>query len=69
MVAKEEGVNVGHVDCDKELQHWGERKPRVMKQMRVDIRVLVEDHKAWHQGNLDLRLKACRSVGDIFLFL
>ena len=28
--------------------HWVRRKPRGMAQMRVDIRVLVEDQKHWH---------------------
>ena len=41
-------ATLGNVDWDKEAQHWVERKPRSMPQMRVDIKVLVEDHKLWH---------------------
>ena len=36
------------MDWDKELKHWVRRKPRDMAQMRVDIKVLVEDQKFWH---------------------
>ena len=36
------------MDWDKELQHWVRRKPRGMAQMRVDVKVLVEDQKFWH---------------------
>lgn len=44
----QKALDVGHIDWDSEVQHWVQRKPRAMKQMRVDIRVLVEDHRAWH---------------------
>ena len=39
---------IGNLDWDKELKHWVRRKPRGMAQMRVDVKVLVEDQKFWH---------------------
>ena len=41
-------LKVGHIDWDKESKHWVQRKPKSMDQMRVDIKVLVEDHAKWH---------------------
>ena len=41
-------LEVGHIDWDKESKHWVQREPRSMEQLRVDIRVLVEDHTRWH---------------------
>ena len=39
---------IANLDWDKELKHWVRRKPRGMAHMRVDIKVLVENHKYWH---------------------
>ena len=39
---------IGNLDWDKELKHWVRRKPRGMAQLRVDVKVLVEDQKFWH---------------------
>ena len=45
---REEVSRVGNLDWDKELNHLVRRKPKGMAEMRVDIRVLVEDQKHWH---------------------
>ena len=45
---RDEISRIGNLDWDKELKHWVRRKPKGMAQMRVDIRVLVEDQKYWH---------------------
>ena len=39
---------IGNLDWDKELKHWVRRKPRSMAQMRVEMKVLMEDQKFWH---------------------
>ena len=44
---REEVSRIGNLDLDKELKHWVRRKPKGMAEMRVDIRVLVEDQKYW----------------------
>ena len=38
-----------HVDFDSELKRWVERKPRNMERMRVEVSVLIKDHKKLHQ--------------------
>ena len=45
---KDEISRIGNLDWDKELMYWVRRKPRNMAEMRVDIRVLVEDQMYWH---------------------
>ena len=45
---RDEISRIGKLDWDKELKHWVRRKPRGMAQMRVDVKVLVEDQKFWH---------------------
>ena len=45
---KDEISKVGNLDWDRELMHWVRRKPRGMAEMRVDMRVLIEDQKHWH---------------------
>ena len=45
---KSEISKVGNLDWDRELMHRVRRKPRGMAEMRVDMRVLIEDQKHWH---------------------
>ena len=47
MKVRTKGVR-GHADWDKESIRWVERKPRDMEQMRVEVSVLIEDHKKLH---------------------
>ena len=42
---RDEISKVGILDWDKELMHWVRRKLRGMAEIRVGIRVLVEDQK------------------------
>ena len=44
---RDEVFKIGNPDWDKELNHCVRRKPKWMAEMRVDIRVLVEDQNKW----------------------
>ena len=64
---KDEISRVGNLDWDKELQHWVRRKPRGMAQMRVDIKVLVEDLKFWHPNKRLENYQGCIKFTDLYL--
>ena len=58
---KDEVSKIGNLDLDKELKHCVRRKPKGMAEMRVDIRVLVENQKHWH-GTL---ITECTGIGTM----